>query len=418
MTHGGWSSSGASGWTGASDADSWGSQPPQHFFGGPPQFAQPQQPSAPQHQPPVPPQHQPTEPKRRGAAGIVAAVAVTALVVGGTAGAGGVWLGSRSIQPPTSSAPIESVPGGRGEPVSAEGIPQIATDVLPSTVTIAVDGGRGGTGSGFVLDDQGHVATNNHVVEAASDGKVDLMFPDGTIHSATVVGRSPSYDVAVVKSDDPIEAPPVEMGDSGAVQIGEPTVAIGSPLGLGGTVTSGIVSATERPLDVGGGSDADSPTAYINGIQTDAAINPGNSGGPLVNGAGQVIGINSAILTMGAGGQDSQSGSIGVGFAIPINQARDVMDEILNTGSATYPVIGATVAADGAGVRIVEVTPGSPADRAGISSGDTVESVDGHRVMSVTDFIVRIRTHRPGDVTRLSLVGDGDVEVTLEGKVG
>ncbi|GAA1704631.1 S1C family serine protease [Propioniferax innocua] len=418
MTHGGWSSSGASGWTEASDADSWGSQPPQYFFGGPPQFAQPQQPSAPQHQHPVPLQHQPTEPKRRGIAGIVAAVAVTALVVGGAAGAGGVWLGSRSIQPPTSSAPIESGPGGRGEPVSAEGIPQIATDVLPSTVTIVVDGGRGGTGSGFVLDDQGHVATNNHVVEAASDGQVDLMFPDGTIHSATVVGRSPSYDVAVVKSDDPIEAPPVEMGDSGAVQIGEPTVAIGSPLGLGGTVTSGIVSATERPLDVGGGSDADSPTAYINGIQTDAAINPGNSGGPLVNGAGQVIGINSAILTMGAGGQGSQSGSIGVGFAIPINQARDVMDEILNTGSATYPVIGATVAADGAGVRIVEVTPGSPADRAGISSGDTVESVDGHRVMSVTDFIVRIRTHRPGDVTRLSLVGDGDVEVTLEGKVG
>ena len=349
---------------------------------------------------------------------MVAAVAVTALVVGGAAGAGGVWLGSRSVQPTTQSGPIEPGPVRQVEPVPAGGIPEIAADVLPSTMTIMVDGGRGGTGSGFVLDDQGHVATNNHVVEAARDGRVDLVFPDGTVHSASVVGRSPSYDVAVVKSDDPIGAPPAELGDSSAVEIGEPTVAIGSPLGLGGTVTSGIVSATDRPLDVGGGTDADSPAAYINGIQTDAAINPGNSGGPLVNGSGQVIGINSAILTMGGGGPETQSGSIGVGFAIPINQARDVMDEILKTGSATYPVIGATVAADGAGVRIVEVAPGGPADQAGISSGDVVESVDGHHVMSITDFIVRIRMLRPGDVTRLTMAGGGEVEVTLEGKVG
>lgn len=358
--------------------------------------------------------------KKRGRGGLVAAVLVTALVTGVGAGAGGAWWGANQATSGETGAPTSSDSGVDPEaPVNVpdQGVPQVAATVLPSTVTIVVDDGDGGTGSGFLLDDQGHIATNNHVVEAAASGTVGIMFPDGTTGSATVVGRSPSYDVAVIRLDGEHDAPPVALGDSDAVQVGQPTVAIGSPLGLGGTVTSGIVSATDRPLSVGDATNADAAQAYINGIQTDAAINPGNSGGPLVNGHGEVIGINSAILTMGRGA-DQQGGNIGVGFAIPIKQAKGVIDEILETGQATYPIIGATVSEAATGVSIVDVVGSGPAESAGITAGDAVTAVDGKPIHSVTDFIVRVRTHRPGDEVSLSVEGRGEVTVTLGSQVG
>lgn len=410
----GWGTGPTSGWGGD---DPFGVQRPAQPALQPPQYAP--RPAPQQARPQIPPQAPPEKPsaKSRGRGGLVAAVVITALVVGGLSGVGGAWWGARSVETPVT-APKPVQPGGDPQPKPAGGIPQIAQDVLPSTVTVVMDGGAAGTGSGFVFDDQGHIATNNHVIETSPNGAIDLVFPDGTVTSASVVGRSPSYDLAVVKADDPLPAPPVELGDSDAVQIGETTVAIGSPLGLGGTVTSGIVSSTDRPLSVGNQANADAAAAYINGIQTDAAINPGNSGGPLVNGAGQVIGVNSAILTMSGASTTEQSGNIGVGFAIPINQATQVIDEILETGAATYPVIGASVTDERTGVRIAEITPDGPADIAGIQVGDVVTAVDGHMVPTVTDFIVRVRSHRPGDQVTLSLESGAEKQVTLEGKVG
>ena len=217
----------------------------------------------------------------------------------------------------------------------------------------------GATGSGFVLDEQGHVITNNHVVEQAAedDGPIEIVDQDGNRYDATVVGRSPVYDLAVLYSDDAKELQPASLGDSQALRIGEGVVAIGSPLGLSSTVTAGIVSALNRPVTTG---DRRTTSSYINAVQTDAAINPGNSGGPLVNLLGQVVGVNSAIATAG-GGIGGEAGNIGVGFAIPIEQVRVTADQILRTGEARYPVIGAKVQTgqrDGDGAQIDSVVDG------------------------------------------------------------
>ena len=217
----------------------------------------------------------------------------------------------------------------------------VAKKVVPSTVMIKV--GRG-TGSGFVLDAKGRIVTNNHVVAGAADGtSIRVVFADGRRQRAKLLGRSPSYDIAVIKVKPSGSLHPVEVGDSARTQVGESVIAVGSPLGLPGTVTQGIVSARHRPVVVNVGNDADSPTAYIDAIQTDAPINPGNSGGPLVDGGARIIGVNSAILTMGSA-QGGQTGNIGLGFAIPINQANAIGRLLIKKGRATYPVIGANVA--------------------------------------------------------------------------
>lgn len=367
-----------------------------------------------------------------GSATVVAVAALTALVVGATAGYGGTrfaaWqaaggatrmAGSPSSgTAPSGTAPSGTAPSGTAPSTRApsgplspgSGTVAIARQVLPSTVTIRVgaSGATGGTGSGLVLDRSGRILTNNHVVEAAGDGgRLQVVFADGTTLIGELVGRSPSYDLAVVQVSASQSLVPVQLGDSDATQVGEPAIAVGAPLGLGGTVTAGIISAKDRPVAVSESSDTDAPSAYIDALQTDAPINPGNSGGPLVNSAGQVIGVNSAILTLGDSTQ-GQSGSIGLGFAIPIKQARQIAQELISDGHATYPVIGAGAVdagsslATGDGVLLQDVQPGEPAAQAGLQAGDVVTSIDGRPVAVAKELIVAIRGHRPGDTVTLS----------------
>jgi putative serine protease PepD len=208
---------------------------------------------------------------------------------------------------------------------------------------------------------------------------------------------------------------PIELGDSEHVQVGEPVIALGSPLGLSGTVTEGIVSARNRPVIVNETSDADAPSAYINAIQTDAQINPGSSGGPLVDAGGRVIGVNSAILTFG------QSRNIGLGFAIPINQAASIADQLIKKGKATYPVIGANVADAPSGVELTAVDPKGPAATAGLRAKDLITKVDAQNVNTMEELIVTIRTRRPGDVVVLDYArgtSRAQARVTLGGKEG
>lgn len=266
--------------------------------------------------------------------------------------------------------------------------------------------------------------TNNHVVEDAADGRgtIRVTFSDGSRAAASIVGRSPSYDLAVIKVKPVSNLVPTRIGDSNATKVGESAIAVGSPLGLGGTVTEGIVSAKDRPVVVNRSSDADDATAYIDAIQTDAPINPGNSGGPLVDAGGRVIGVNSAILTLSSG-STSKSGNIGLGFAIPVNQAMEIGSLLIKDGKASYPVIGATVQTeeDDQGVRLVQVTRGGPAAQAGLGPGDIITQIDGKNVQQMVELIVAIRTYRPADTVTIDFRRGGaerKARVTLGGKEG
>jgi putative serine protease PepD len=337
------------------------------------------------------------------AGGLVAVAAGTALLVGGAAGYGGALLAGR--EEVTTAAPSASASAGSGAPAPTAGttpsaLPAgpmdtvaVAARALPGTVTIQV--GRA-TGSGFVLDDQGHILTNNHVVAGGADGAtIRVAFSDGRRQTGTLVGRSPSYDLAVVKVKPAGYLRPLATGDSEALQIGQPVLALGAPLGLPDSVSSGIVSAVDRPVVVQADGNADSPFAFINGVQTDAAINPGSSGGPLVDAQARVIGINSAILTRGS--SDQQSGNLGVGFAIPINQAKTIADLLITDGKATYPVIGAELREVSGGLVLSTVDRDGPAGRAGLREGDLVTKIDDRRVDRTEELIVQIRTRRPGE---------------------
>jgi putative serine protease PepD len=351
------------------------------------------------------------------------------LVAGGVGGATGAYLSGRdgtggaagSVSLPQAS--LE--PGGR----APDSIAGIAARTLPGVVYIHVKGADGeDTGTGFVLDGQGHILTNNHVVEAAAkSGSISVTFNGGQVAAAKVTGRDTGYDLAVVKVSGVSGLRPLTLGDSAAVRVGDPVVAIGAPYGLEGTVTSGIISATERPITAGGQSDG-TDMSYVDALQTDAPINPGNSGGPLVDAKGQVIGINSAIRSADSAsdpfGGTSQGGSIGLGFAIPVNQAKRVAEELIATGKATHPVIGVGInmqySGDGAQVSS-EVTAGGPGDRAGIKPGDIITAIDGTPVHSGDELIVRIRSHRPGDRLALTLLRGGrprTVSLTLGSATG
>jgi putative serine protease PepD len=311
-------------------------------------------------------------------------------------------------------------------PVANGSIERVAARLLPSTVQISAEyeGQEGGaTGSGFVLDRQGHVVTNNHVVESADrdDGLIEVVDEDGDRFDAQVVGRSAVYDLAVLFVPTARQLTPAALGSAQALRVGEGVVAIGSPLGLSSTVTAGIVSALHRPVTTGGATGDDS--SYINAVQTDAAINPGNSGGPLVNLRGQVVGVNSAIATTG-GTVGGESGNIGVGFAIPIEQVKITADQILRTGHARYPVIGAKVnTADngGRGARIASVVADTPASDAGLQKGDLVTAIDGERVSDGIALIVAIRAHQPGQDVDLTVERDGaerTISLTLAAETG
>ena len=361
---------------------------------------------------------------------VVTATALVLGVLGGVAGSIGYqeWQG-REAGPGSVAGGFEDVDTGELPELSVDdgSVAAVAEALLPSTVQIsaALDGQDGGaTGSGFVLDRQGHVVTNNHVVADAAedDGLIQIVDQEGNRFDATVVGRSPVYDLAVLYSEEVEEQlEPAALGRSQRLRVGEGVVAIGSPLGLSSTVTSGIVSALDRPVTTGNSAD---DSSYINAVQTDAAINPGNSGGPLVNLRGQVVGVNSAIATTG-GGLGGESGNIGVGFAIPIEQVVVTSDQILRDGEARFPVIGAQVRTGGEptgeGAEIDEVMSDTPAEAAGLEQGDVITSVDGDRVVDGKSLIVAIRTHQPGETIEFTYLRDGveqTTEITLGSEVG
>ncbi|WP_406862978.1 trypsin-like peptidase domain-containing protein [Streptomyces sp. HUAS MG47] len=354
--------------------------------------------------------------KRRGigCAGVLALV-LAAGVLGGAVGAYIERTGGLTTAVELPQADSEDI--GRA-PDSVAGI---AASALPSVVTIHVKGGgSAGTGTGFVLDNSGHILTNNHVVDpAGSSGDISVTFSSGETAEATLVGKDSGYDLAVVKVKGVKNLKPLPLGNSDNVRVGDPVVAIGAPFDLQNTVTSGIISAKERPITAGGEKGDGSDISYVDALQTDAPINPGNSGGPLVDSKARVIGINSAIRAAGNGENPTsgQSGSIGLGFAIPINQGKRVAEELINTGKATHPVIGVSLDMqyDGDGARVGEkgkdntpsVTPGGPAAKAGIRPGDVITKVDGQRVHNGEELIVKIRAHRPGDRLALTVLRGG-----------
>ncbi|KOX44055.1 trypsin-like peptidase domain-containing protein [Streptomyces sp. NRRL F-7442] len=367
----------------------------------------------------------PTQRRRRRVRTLVGGSLLIALVSGGLGGAVGAYL-ERNGGVGTVELPQAAPEAAERAPDSVAGI---AARALPSVVTLHVSGSEAsGTGTGFVLDDRGHILTNNHVVEpAGSGGEITVTFNSGDTAEGTVVGRDSGYDLAVVEVKGVKGLTPMPLGNSDSVRVGDPVVAIGAPFDLAGTVTSGIISAKERPITAGGEEGDGSDVSYVDALQTDAPINPGNSGGPLLDGAGRAVGINSAIRSADSGSAESdggQAGSIGLGFAIPINQGKRVAEELINTGRATHPVIGITLdmgyAGDGARVGAkgsdggAAVTPGGPGAKAGIKPGDVITAVDGQRVHSGEELIVKTRAHRPGDRLELTLERDGkETKVSL-----
>ncbi|GAA3011669.1 S1C family serine protease [Streptomyces fulvorobeus] len=377
----------------------------------------------------------PTErPRKRRASGLVAAVAAAALVAGGVGGALGYWVADRndtdSGTGSTTIAASNSPKDFKRDPGTVAGV---AAKALPSVVTIDAQNGdgEGGSGTGFVYDKEGHILTNNHVVASAADsGQLTATFSNGKKYDAEVVGRAQGYDVAVLKlRNAPDGLTPLPLGNSDQVAVGDSTIAIGAPFGLSNTVTTGIISAKDRPVASGDGSS--SKNSYMSALQTDASINPGNSGGPLLDAGGAVIGINSAIQSTSGGLGQSQAGSIGLGFAIPVNQAKNVAEQLIRTGKPVYPVIGATVSMDDAtgGAVISEegaggtpaVSPGGPAAKAGLKGGDVITKFNDTVIESGPTLIGEIWTHKPGDKVTLTYKRDGKTataEVTLGEREG
>ncbi|MFF0423791.1 S1C family serine protease [Streptomyces sp. NPDC004520] len=374
------------------------------------------------------------EAPRRRIGGLVAAVLVASLVAGGIGGGIGYWAAERGDNG-FSSTTVSSGQAPASFKRDPGTVAAVAAKALPSVVTIqAKSGGQdgeGGTGTGFVYDQEGHIVTNNHVVASAADGgTLSVTFSDGKTYDAEVVGRAEGYDVAVLKlKDAPKGLTPLPLGDSDKVAVGDSTIAIGAPFGLSNTVTTGIISAKNRPVASGDGSGGSN--SYMSALQTDASINPGNSGGPLLDASGAVIGINSAIQSTSGGFGQSQAGSIGLGFAIPVNQAKNVAQQLIKTGKPVYPVIGATVNMNdkGQGATIATqgsggtapVTPDGPAAKAGLKAGDVITGFGDHPIDSGRTLISEIWTYKPGDSVKITYERDGKTAtatVTLGERTG
>ncbi|MFF7994160.1 S1C family serine protease [Kitasatospora xanthocidica] len=346
--------------------------------------------------------------KKRGA--LVALIAAVALVAGIAGGAVGVTVADRdggsSSADDHRSTTVQASDTQKNEP-SPGSIAAIAQKALPSVVTIKAQGnGESGTGTGFVFDTEGHILTNNHVVAPTlNGGKLTVKFADGSSYNASVLGHAEGYDVAVVKIDNPPKGKltPLPLADSDKVNVGDATVAIGAPYGLESTVTSGIISAKDRP--VASGDETGSQASYMNALQTDASINPGNSGGPLLDSGGAVVGINSAIQSNASA--NGRAGSIGLGFAIPINQARWVADTLIKTGKPVYAKLDVLrnddYKGDGAQIQTRDiqgqpaVTPGGAADKAGLKPGDVITKLGGVPIDNGPALVSRIWTHKPGE---------------------
>lgn len=349
---------------------------------------------------------------RRIGAVVGAGVLIAAIAAG--AGYGGAALqssGDGTTVPDGTSAldvPASDVEAPKGD------VEKIAAEVMPSVVQINVRSGQeGGSGSGVVLSSDGEILTNNHVVESASeDGTITVAFSDGTNAEAAILGRDPVTDLAVIKAEGVSGLKPATLGSSAELRVGQDVIAIGSPFGLESTVTTGIVSALNRPVE---SSDASGENATVfPAVQTDAAINPGNSGGPLIDLAGNVIGINSAIRT-----NSSASGSIGLGFAIPVDLARNVAQQLVEGKTVEHARIGVTVTPateedelTGIGAEIREVEDGGAGDNAGLQAGDIITALNGIPVASSSALVASVRGHQPGDVVEITYLRDGKTETT------
>lgn len=400
----------------------------------------------------------PAGPKKASGAGKVVGLMVAAAIVGGAAGLGGTYAGLTWFAPTSTSPEAGPTTVTVNDTDSVNQTTAIAAKVVPSVVTIAAQGEAGsGTGSGVVLTEDGYVVTNTHVVTldgATGDAAIRVTTSDGRVYDAEVVGLDPMYDLAVIKLTDAEGLTPIEFADSSKLNVGDETIAVGAPLGLANTVTTGIVSALNRSIqiassaapdtgaedqpqedegengqegpfrfDFGQGQQQQTPTETISiaVIQTDAAINPGNSGGALVDSEGKLIGINVAIAT--AGGQADGSGSIGVGFSIPSEVVERVTGEIIENGEATHGLLGAMVRpaasvedATISGAYLEDVTEGGPAEAAGLQAGDIVTAFDGVPITDATDLTAQVRALAAGSKAEVTYVRDGEThtaEVTL-----
>ncbi len=345
---------------------------------------------------------------------LVAAVALVALA--GAAGYGGSYLQGQN-NGGSGSAPVSSLDSSNQATqtnLPASAVEQVASKVLPSVVQINVKGSsESGSGTGIIISSDGEILTNNHVVApAAEGGSVTVAFSDGTNAEAEIVGRDPVTDIAVIKAAGKSGLQPATLGSSGDLKVGQDVVAIGSPFGLESTVTTGIVSALNRPVTSSDGSGSEAPTVFP-AVQTDAAINPGNSGGPLVDLDGNVIGINSAIRAGSTGG--GQSGSIGLGFAIPVDLAKNISQQILAGEQVKHAQIGVTVRPavsgdeiTGIGAEINEVSEGSAGAEAGLQQGDIITAVNGNPVASSDALVASIRAYQPGESVTVTYLRDGD----------
>jgi putative serine protease PepD len=387
---------------------------------------------APQGQPgQVPPAFQPAPPadkeRRNGRWKLGVAGLVAGALIGGGAGAAVASIGGHDTVVASGATSAQNVT--IKDPQSATTATAAAAKASPSVVTIYVtSSSASGSGSGVVLSKDGYVLTNNHVVtldSATNQATVQVRTADGTLYDASVVGTDPTSDLAVVKLSNASNLTPATFADSEKVQVGDSAVAIGAPLGLSNTVTDGIISATNRAVQTG---STQNDSTVIDAIQTDAAINPGNSGGPLVNAAGEVIGINSAIATVAGGtpgGQDAQSGNIGVGFAIPANAAKRIAQQIVDTGKATHALLGVSAQTAtsngnsevGTGAEIASVSDGSPAADAGLKSGDVIVALGDRQITDSTELTAAVRSEDPGDKVTLTIRRGNDtskVDVTLD----
>ncbi|MFJ9946503.1 S1C family serine protease [Kitasatospora sp. NPDC091207] len=371
--------------------------------------------------------------KKRG--GLIALIAAVALVAGVAGGALGVTVADRdggrfSASDDHRSTTVQANNTQKNEPAPGS-VAGIAQKALPSVVTIKAQGnGESGTGTGFVFDTEGHILTNNHVVAPASNGgKLTVKFADGSSYNASVLGRAEGYDVAVVKLDSPPKdkLTPLPLADSDKVNVGDSTIAIGAPYGLESTVTTGIISAKDRP--VASGDETGAQSSYMNALQTDASINPGNSGGPLLDAGGAVMGINSAIQSNTS--STGRAGSIGLGFAIPINQAKWVAETLIKTGKPVYAKLDVLrnddYKGDGAQIQTRDiqgtpaVTPGGAADKAGLKPGDVITKLGGSPIENGPALVSKIWTHKPGETVDVEYTRNGQTlttKVTLAERVG
>jgi putative serine protease PepD len=368
------------------------------------------------------PQHQqvqpPRPPRKRSRAGALTVGALTIAVVSAGIG-GGVVLMGKPDNHGGGGTQITAAPSVPAASLPAGSVEQVAAKVVPSVVKLETDMGRASEeGSGIILSSDGLILTNNHVVEGAKAGDTTITFADGRITKFTVVGTDPSSDIAVVKADGVSDLTPITIGSSANLKVGQDVVAIGSPLGLEGTVTTGIISALNRPVAAGG--DIKNQNTVLDAIQTDAAINPGNSGGALVNMNGELVGVNSAIATLGGDSADAQSGSIGLGFAIPIDQAKRIADELIQGGTASHASLGVQVGNDTAshGAKIVEVTSGGAAAAAGLPSGVVVTKVDDRVIGSADALVAAVRSKAPGEKVTLTYLDPSGKPQTVQVTLG